>query len=325
MTARMVATGIEDCQPRRITGGKRRFLELQRLMFEAYYRVGMSMQFNTMPDEADDHLPRIAASSYLNTAPLIWSFQHGSRARTIKLIIDTAPARSAEMLRTSRVCAALVPVIEYARIPDSELVPGVCVGARRQVRSVVLATDGRDLTQIRSVTLDPASRTSAALVQIIFREFFQLDVRFDVTASNEKPESSKTDARLVIGDPAMRLDQGRWRIFDLAEMWHRFTGYGFVFAMWMLDRKQREAAKVDFAGARDEGLAHTDDIIRRYKSNVPLSENHLHRYLHENISYQLDDSMESGMRLFFQLAYKHDLIARLPNFSSSLTMEHSVA
>lgn len=285
----------------------------------------MLMQFNSVPVKAEGHLPRIAASSYLNTAPLIWSFQHGSLAGTINLVTDTAPARSAELLRTRRVCAALVPVIEYARIPRLELIPGVCVGAARQVRSVVLATDGRDLTEVSSVTLDPASRTSTALVQIIFREFVQRDVRFEVAGADELPESSRSDARLVIGDPAMRLDERRWRIFDLAEVWHQFTNCGFVFAMWMRDREQQEATTIDFALARDEGLANTDDIIRRFRTDVPLSDDELHRYLHENISYHLDDSMQHGMRLFFQLAHKHNLIEQLPDVSSSLTLEHSAA
>lgn len=284
---------------------------------------------NVVPNGAESKAgglpPRVAASSYLNTAPLIWSFLHGSLAGSIDLVTDKAPARSAELLRTRVVCAALVPVIEYARIPDLELIPGVCVGASQRVQSVVLATDGRDLTEIRSVTLDPASRTSAALVQIIFREFVRRDVSFEVPAANELPESSRSDARLVIGDPAMRLDRNKWRIFDLAEVWRRFTDCGFVFAMWMRDCSRHEAASVDFARARDEGLAHTDDIICRYKADLPLTDDELRSYLRESISYHLDDAMLEGMRLFFQLAYKHGLIERLPEVRSFAAEEQSAA
>ena len=82
--------------------------------------------------------PRIAASSYLNTAPLIWSFMYGLMRGDVELVTDTAPARCADMLARREVDVALVPVIEYQRIPDLAIVPGVCVGSRSSVKSVVL-------------------------------------------------------------------------------------------------------------------------------------------------------------------------------------------
>ncbi len=81
------------------------------------------------------------------------------------------PASCADLLAQSQVEAALVPVIEYQRIPDIRLVPDVCVGSRGMVRSVVLATRAVELKDVRSVALGESSRTSAALVKIIFREF----------------------------------------------------------------------------------------------------------------------------------------------------------
>ena len=56
--------------------------------------------------------PRIAASSYLNSAPLIWSFERGAKRQSVELLTDTAPARCADMLARGAVDGALVPVIE---------------------------------------------------------------------------------------------------------------------------------------------------------------------------------------------------------------------
>src|SRR5262245_22727869 len=114
--------------------------------------------------------PRLSASSYSNTAPLIWSFLYGRNHGRVELVLDNAPARSAEMLAHDRVDAALVPVIEYQNLAGVKLIPNVCVGARTQVRSVCLVTMGEDLTDVRSVALDVSSRTSIALTKIIFRE-----------------------------------------------------------------------------------------------------------------------------------------------------------
>ena len=88
----------------------------------------------------DYRLPRMAASSYLNTAPLIWSFIQGSQRGAVELSTDKAPARCAEMLASGEVDVALVPVIEYQRLSDILIIPDVCVGSRSAVRSVVLAT-----------------------------------------------------------------------------------------------------------------------------------------------------------------------------------------
>ncbi len=88
---------------------------------------------------------RISASSYSNTAPLIWSFLYGSNHGAIEIILDNAPVRSAELLSQNRVDAALVPVIAYQQLDGVRLIADVCVGAKEKVRSVCLVTDGREL------------------------------------------------------------------------------------------------------------------------------------------------------------------------------------
>ena len=107
-----------------------------------------------MNEDSLARLARIAASSYLNTAPLIWSFIKGSQRDAVQLFTDTAPARCAEMLVNGEVDAALVPVIESQRIPNIEMVPGVCVGSRSAVRSVVLVTRRNNLKKVERVALD---------------------------------------------------------------------------------------------------------------------------------------------------------------------------
>src|SRR5580765_8861199 len=95
--------------------------------------------------------PRISASSYSNTAPLIWSFLYGSNHGKVELILDNAPARSSELLLQDRVDVALVPVIASQLIDDVKLIPDVCVGARQKVRSVCLVTKGEDLEEVKTV------------------------------------------------------------------------------------------------------------------------------------------------------------------------------
>jgi chorismate dehydratase len=255
-----------------------------------------------------ERTPRLAASSYLNSAPLIWSFARGERAREVALLTDAAPARCGDMLARGLVDAALVPVIEYQRLPEVAVVPGVCVGARRAVRSVVLVTRSDDLKDVRTLARDESSRTSAALVQIIFRDFVGHEVQTSPASPDVKAMLAKHDAALVIGDPAMTFARENLRVYDLAVLWREFTGLGFVFAMWMAHESAAEAVRrVDFAGARDEGLARLEEIVAEYERELGLPRAELRAYLTENICFDLNEDMRAGLELFFQLAHRHKL------------------
>jgi chorismate dehydratase len=255
--------------------------------------------------------PRIAASSYLNTAPLIWSFTHGSQRDKVELFTDTAPARCAEMLARGEVDAALVPVIEYQRINGISIVPDVCVGSKTAVRSVVLATRKNNLKKIERVALDESSRTSAALVKIIFREFLGFEPEWKTAAPDLHTMMQQADAALIIGDPAMTIPRDQFRVFDLATLWHEFTGLGFVFAMWMVRNDRVDKIRtISFGAASNEGQANLDRLIADYSHPLELSPPEIKEYLTENIVFLLDEEMRKGLTLYFELASKNDLIAQ---------------
>lgn len=255
---------------------------------------------------------RISASNYSNSAPLIWSFLYGANRAKYEMILDNAPARSARLLAERRVDAALVPVIEYQRIENVLLVPGVCVGAQEKVKSVCLVTKGEDLKNVRSVALDVSSKTSVALSKIIFREFCNVEPVYTEAKPNLTEMLAERDCALLIGDPALAIDETVYRKFDLAETWREFTGCGFVFAMWMAHAENISVAKqIDFAAARDEGLNHLDEIIANYESTVSLTREDFKKYLSENISYSIDEAMKKGLSLYFELARKNGLIEKL--------------
>lgn len=266
---------------------------------------------------------RISASSYSNTAPLIWSFLYGSNRGKYEMILDNAPARSAELLSQNRVDAALVPVIAYQLLEDIRLIPNVCVGAKEKVKSVCLVTKGEDLQKVKTVSLDVSSKTSVALTKIIFREFLGFEPVWKDSAPNVEKMLSESDCALLIGDPALmisdlglRIAEFEVRKFDLAELWKSYTNFGFVFAMWMANAEKAETAKkIDFASARDEGLAHLDEIISNYQSEIHLSHQEFRNYLTENIAFEIDDSMQKGLELYFNLAHKNGLIENLKPLS----------
>jgi chorismate dehydratase len=253
--------------------------------------------------------PRIAASTYLNSAPLIWSFLHGTKRGSVDFT-DAVPAHCAQLLSQNEVDAALVPVIEYQRIPGGALVSDVCVGSLKEVLSVVLVSKNTQLEDIRTVALDESSRTSATLVRVIFREFLGREPEWTTRSPNLGEMLDSNDAALIIGDPGMTFPRAGLKVWDMASLWRNYTGFGFVFAMWMVRGQGNDGGvDVDFAGARNEGVTRIEEIVAAYKDKIPQMD--LYRYLTENIVYRVDESMQRGLALYFELAQKHGLIERV--------------
>src|SRR2546421_8457917 len=102
------------------------------------------------------------------------------------------------------------------------------------------------------------------------------------------------------------------RVYDMAALWRKYTGLGFVFAMWMAHESAGERVRaIDFAGARDEGLEHVEEIAAEYERELGRPRAELIRYLRRNICFELDDEMSAGLELFFRLAHKHGVIESL--------------
>jgi chorismate dehydratase len=123
---------------------------------------------------------------------------------------------------------------------------------------------------------------------------------------------ARHDAALVIGDPAMTFERRGLRVYDMAALWREHTGLGFVFAMWMAHESASARVRaVDFAGARDEGLASVEEIVDVYERELGRPRAELIHYLTRNIAFELDEEMRAGLELFFRLAHKHGVTESL--------------
>jgi len=260
--------------------------------------------------------PYIAASSYLNTAPLCHSFIDGQQRERCEFLSDASPARCAELLAQGRADAAMIPVIEYQRISGLKVAAGACVASKNKVRSVVLASRV-PIQRVCRVALDTSSRTSAALVQIILGQFYGLVPEYRAAAPVLAEMLEHNDAALIIGDPAMLIDREYVKVYDLAEEWRKHTGLPFVFAFWAIRTDSRafgegrDGRSVDFAAAKREGLDHVREIAADYSRRLGLPVPELVAYLTENISFDLDQDSLCGLRLYYELAMKSGLIERV--------------
>jgi chorismate dehydratase len=258
---------------------------------------------------------RIAASTYLNSAPLVYSFTQGFLHKKYDFIGDEAPSRCAAMLRAGQCEIALIPVIELQRIPGLRIVPEIAVASKKRVRSVLLASR-RPLEEVRTLTLDPASRTSQTLVKILFqRRYSFLPESRERATTASRDVFDGADAALVIGDPAMRLAAEApsldLKIYDLAEEWRAMTGLPFVFAVWAVREEicdKLSGLVDDFIAAKREGIDHMERIAARYAAELELPLSELLDYLSDNVNYDLDEENLRGMTAYFDLAHECGLL-----------------
>ncbi len=254
---------------------------------------------------------RISAISYLNTAPLMWDFEHedASSSKGRFDISYTLPSQCAARLREGSADIGIIPSAAYAGIADLAILPGVAIASRRAVRSILLVSKV-PLEKIQSVALDTSSMTSVALTKVLFDKWWGGGRTF-VSMTPDVEQMLKThDAGLVIGDPALRIDRSRYVTFDLAEEWIRLTGKPFVFAFWAVRQAALKDAPLDldlaamFQESRDHGLLpkNLDHIARDWAPRVGLNEDEVKSYLTRNIHYSLDHDCLDGMQLFYEYA-----------------------
>ncbi len=251
---------------------------------------------------------RISAISYLNTAPLMWDFEHGAAGAGFD-ISYTLPAQCAASLRDGSADIGIIPAAAYCSIPDLAIIPDVAIASRRAVRSILLVSKV-PLAEIRTVALDTSSMTSVALTRVLFAKWWGGERTFSAMAPDIGQMLEHHDAGLVIGDPALQIDRSQYVTYDLAEEWIRFTGKPFVFAFWAVRQAalRSPADDVDLAAvfqqSRDHGLAsqNLDQITREWAPKLNLPEARVKDYLTRSIHYFLDPECLTGLRLFYQYA-----------------------
>src|SRR5208283_6157516 len=82
---------------------------------------------------------KISAISYLNTAPLMWDFEHAGAGRDFD-ISYTLPSACARELEAGSADIGIIPAAAYTQIPGLMVLPGVAIASRRAVRSILLVS-----------------------------------------------------------------------------------------------------------------------------------------------------------------------------------------
>ena len=227
---------------------------------------------------------RYGAVSYLNARPLIEGLE--------PLTLDT-PSGLARRVDAGELDVSLLPVAAAVEL-DLPRVGSLGIAAEGPVDSVLLFLR-RPVSELRSVRLDPASRTSRVLARVLLREVYEVDP----TPIAE----GDADAELLIGDAALtRRAAGDEQFIDLADAWTTWTGLPFVFAAWYGD----QAAEAELEAAYARGKQRIDAYAQA--SDLPLSAPLLASYLRERIRFRIGPRETEGLTRFLELSRAHGLL-----------------
>lgn len=232
--------------------------------------------------------------SYLNTKPLIYGFENGMMKDEVDLILDY-PAKIGSLLLNNEIDVGLIPVALIPRMKEHHIISDYCIGSVGEVASVCLFSEV-PLQQIETILLDYQSRTSVALLKILIRKYWKLEVVFEETSGDYQSRIGGTTAGLVIGDRALAQRLVSKYIYDLGAEWKKFTGLPFVYAAWVSNKKLNDDFIHSFNDANAFGLNRISQVVEEN----PFSNFILRNYYRYNIQFDLNDDKRQGMKLFLE-------------------------
>jgi chorismate dehydratase len=248
----------------------------------------------------------IGCVSFFNSKPLI----HGlAEEPGIRLTLDV-PSRLLAGLAEKRFDVALLPVIDYQKLPGLTLIPAGGIGCRGATLTVRIFSR-EPIERITALACDGDSHTSVALARILLSERFGIRPEFvPLDRATQSPEI----ARLLIGDKVVCDEPAGFpQQLDLGEAWHDWTGLPFVFAAWMA-RPGVELGSLPMLleRAKHAGLMHVEDLIERYAVPAGWPAATARKYLTEYLHFDIGDEELTAIRRFHALAHQHGLIAHEP-------------
>jgi chorismate dehydratase len=261
---------------------------------------------------------QVGRIAYINCYPVYGAIDRGHVAIDATLV-DGVPTRLNRLMAEGKLDISVVSAVEYARDADRYLVlPDLAISCDGPVRSVMLFSKVA-ITKLdgRRVLVSRSSMTSVALLELLFANVWHVRPEFvlgdaelvDIAHFGVEPH----DARLVIGDAALRLFEATGNggamesVYphraDLGQEWKNWTGLPFVFAVWVAQRtsaaEQVVRAHQALLASRDWGLMHVDELAAQASAVTGVALDMCKGYL-SGLDYRLSAPHIAGLTEFFR-------------------------
>jgi len=264
----------------------------------------------------------IGTVRFLNAWPLAFGLEDEPGVRLRREV----PSALEPLLRSGQVDAALIPAIEYFRLAAESgermrsvtgaagpagfvALPVAAIASRGPIGSIRLF-GYTDMQKVRRVVLDPASRTSNALVRVLFERRWKRRVHF-VLPDPDRPDPADRakagrppDAELVIGDAGLVAERpaAAWQC-DLGLEWDHFVHKPFVYAFWVA-RNDADLGRITrlLLAARDRGLEAREALAAKAHQELGIPLEVARRHLLEQVCYAFGPRERKGLHTFYEMA-----------------------
>ncbi|HTI61653.1 menaquinone biosynthesis protein [Mucilaginibacter sp.] len=242
---------------------------------------------------------RISAVSYTNTKPFLYGIQNTPVIEQIDLSLDI-PADCAQKLIDDKVDIGLIPVAAALQLPEWHIVSDYCIGAVGAVNSVFLFSNC-DIREVKTVQLDPQSRTSNNLARVLLKNFWKVEPEQVTDAPDYGQSTDANTAYVQIGDRTFGKKVKYKFVYDLSEEWQRFTGLPFTFAAWIANKPIPQQFVDEFNRALKFGLDHRPELLKELPKRDDFD---LEDYLMHRLDFSLTEDKKKALFLFLDYIKK---------------------
>lgn len=262
---------------------------------------------------------KLGIVDYLNCFPLLYPLkQFGYFSNIIK----GTPTELNKKFLEGKLDVTPISSIEYARNANECLIlPDVSIAADGKVLSILLVSKYKiEELSGKTVALTTSSATSVALLKILLKIHFKVDVNYKDMAPELSSMLLATDAALLIGDDALRegLGNSDAYVYDLGELWKDMTGYPMIYALWVMKESfanTHHAEVKQVATAMQKAKKYAQDnketILNEAQKKYAFSPELLEKYF-ATIRYDFDTYYQQAVATFYQYAFKAGLLNIVP-------------
>ena len=290
---------------------------------------------------------RIGEINYLNVYPIYYylkkALKNDNKINFMNFV-SGSPAFLNRELETGNIdispSSSFYYILNYKY---SYIFPNLSISSKKKVKSIYLFSSKpiEDFNENETIYVTPETLTSINLLKVLLAEIYKMDlnkIRFTVLKPNDKlelklgqvsgGESIKDGIFLHIGNNALKLikhiPEGCFA-YDLADLWYRYTGYPFVFALFIINKEAYDKNKNEFdilykflieskktavSGLREAAVSISE--LDEYKF---ISYEELIDYWTECLSFDFGKNEIGGFNLYSELLYKNKLISSIPKLN----------
>lgn len=265
---------------------------------------------------------RVGIPLYLNTLPFLFYFPKENE-KEFKIVLDV-PKRLNQMLLEGNLEVSLSSSILYAREYENFFIlPDLSISAVGKVKSVILYHK-KPLEELEGepIGITPETESSLYLLRILIEDFLKIFPEY-VFLSNpwkrlKKEERESLVGYLAIGDEALLLRQKneQYLITDLAELWLKYTGFPFVFALFMVrkeiaflyEKPLKELCMLLYY-CKARALSNLKEIIE--KTHLKLPKDYAYRYL-THLEYDFSGLKQRAYLFFCERLVRLGILGEVP-------------